>query len=87
MDYYISRFNIKSIIKVTEDVYTIIIEGPILQSKPESTISKDQLSQLIGEKHIPNKLLRSIHTDTVKSNVAIAAAITSYARIYIGLRS
>ena len=79
LGFYLSQFSTKSVIKISNDIYTIVIEDTLIDSKPASPkgIPKQD------EKTKTVKLHNFFQNDTVKNNVAIAAAITAYARIYM----
>ena len=76
---YVANFSVKSIIPITGNIYTLIIEDGI-NAKPAKlpNLKNDQVS---GSATVEVDNLISVNTDKVRNNVAIASAITSYARI------
>ena len=67
---------------------TLIIDNNLTNKYVSIVKPEDQQEQSEGVKNLNTQTRKTLQGgDIVKNNVAVAAAITAYARIYIGLRS
>lgn len=72
LDDYLTTQNVYSLIEINDDVFTLLIESDKLNHK------------LIKDFNITiQKSVRKEKFKTINSNIAIAAAVTAYARLYL----
>ena len=84
MDKYIKVLSVINIIHINDDVCTLIIDNNLTNKHVSMVKPEDQQNLSEEAININSQARKALQGgDVVKNNVAIAAATTAYARIYM----
>ena len=84
LDKYVKNLSVLNIIPINDEVCTLIIDNNLTNKYVSIVKPEDQQEQSEGVKNLNTQTRKALQGgDVVKNNVAIAAATTAYARIYM----